>query len=76
MDEHEALMELLQLPGYPVFLKLLNDACVSIEASVMSLQCSTDNERELFIRKARAEGARQLISAVKSRVEQQRPKAK
>ncbi len=74
MDDIEALGELFDSPGYSVFMSLLDTSAASIEQAVLSLQCSTDNERDLFIRKARAEGARQLISAVKTRVEQQRPK--
>lgn len=77
IDERESLGELLEHPAIQVLLQLLNDTAVGMEHAIVSFNvtASQDSERELFIRKARAEGARQLISAFNQKVEKLRPKA-
>jgi hypothetical protein len=76
VDELEALDSLLAHPGYPVLLKLMMACAENMERDLLGFTTTSEAncERELFIRKSRSEGARQLISAFKTRVEKQRPK--
>lgn len=65
IDDREALMEMLESAGYPVLLKLIDDTVYEdFEKKVIQLSMESSSDRELLIRKAKAEGARQFALGI------------
>lgn len=75
-EDKESLLELVQYPEWPAFLRLLDTLAGEQEALV--LKCSMDgtDDRALIQKKLRAEGARKLQAALVSSLKNLRPKQK
>jgi hypothetical protein len=69
-DEHERLMELLGHPGFDVFIKLLEQSHQLILEDVLKYDLNSPNsERNLLLKRAKADGAGVLISALKRKIQ-------
>jgi hypothetical protein len=67
IEEKELLQEFVKTDYYSVILKELDIVASSIEADVLKLSLDNGSEKELYLKKARAEGARRLVVAIEQR---------
>lgn len=66
----EDLKEILIHDGFKVLMKQISDMVESQERAVLALELTNQNQLELVIKKARAEGARRLQTELIRRLEQ------
>jgi hypothetical protein len=67
--DNDELRDVLSSPGLKHLLDEVDTLVRDIEQDVIKLVLDTSNERELLLRKARAEGARKLASAFRARIQ-------
>lgn len=65
----DALRDLLKHEGVKALLFEIDNLTLNIEQDVLKLYLDGSNEKELLIRKARAEGARRLYDAIRNRLQ-------
>lgn len=63
-------MDLAQHPGWSALARLQEACAASLEADVLKCDLSAISDRDLVVRKARAEGARRILASIKSHMEQ------
>lgn len=61
-DKKQAVIGLLEHPGFRPLLEYLDEHVVDQEKQLLSMQLTPENEREVILSKARAQGARRLIT--------------
>jgi hypothetical protein len=66
LEDKESLLELVQEPGWPALLRLLDTLASAQEALVLKCDMDGEQDRSLVHKKLRAEGARRLQSALAS----------
>ena len=75
-EDREYLLDLLQQPGFELLMHQIGEICASLEGDVLKLDLTSTNHLDFIIKKARAEGARRLESALSLRLEKLKSKSR
>lgn len=67
-SDKEELIDLMQHPGYPALLKLVDELKEAIDADVIKFNTDTGDAHTLLKIKCRSEGAGKLAAALKQRL--------
>lgn len=67
-EEREDLHDLLQHPGYPALVKVLEVAVTELENQVLTYNLESGEGQKLLLTKARAEGAKKALVNAKAQI--------